>query len=113
MAGVLCSPIRLSGHSGNVWGCSFSSICDLLASSSSDETVRIWDLCTSRTCVVFEDHSGVVHACDFCPNSNLIASCSWDKTTRIQDVSTGKTVIEKCEILAQVACQFSTVGKNS
>ena len=85
-------PVFLSGHRGHVWCCSFNTNCDLLASSSSDETVRVWDVSTGRAVVVFEDHVGVVHACHFCPHSNLLASCSWDRTTRIRDVTTGLAV---------------------
>lgn len=91
-AGQMSDPVFLSGHNGNVWRCAFNSSCDRLVSSSSDETVRVWDLSTGRASLVFEDHGGVVHSCDFCPHSNLIVSCSWDRTTRIRDVSTGLTV---------------------
>ena len=62
----------------------------LVASASSDGTVRLWDSATGAARRTLEGHSGQVYAVAFSPDSKLVASASWDKTVRLWDSATGE-----------------------
>ena len=62
----------------------------LIASSSYDETVQIWDAHSGQALHLFEGHGGYIRALCFCPQGLRIASASDDGTVQIWDVSTGK-----------------------
>ena len=80
---------RLEGHSGWGW---VSALCVLpdgrLASGSSDNTIRLWDVKTGAESALLEGHSGFVTALCVLPDGRL-ASGSWDRTIRLWDVKTG------------------------
>ncbi|CAM9348828.1 unnamed protein product [Scytosiphon promiscuus] len=80
----------------------------VLASASTDLTVRIWDLSfnprTARR-FVLRGHKGVVYACKFAPSGDVLASCSADGTLRMWNVldefrerlKIPQTVLDQCE----------------
>jgi WD40 repeat protein len=61
----------------------------LLASASSDRTVRLWDPSTGASRGTLEGHSAYVSAVAFSPDGQLLASASDDRTVRLWDPSTG------------------------
>ena len=82
------SPLSLVGHSSSVWTSSFSADASLVATSGSDETVRVWnlthsDLVRGQEVACLKGHAGVVRGCAFSPDSALLATCSWDKCIHI------------------------------
>ncbi|PQE03932.1 vegetative incompatibility HET-E-1 protein [Rutstroemia sp. NJR-2017a BVV2] len=79
----------LEGHSSAVNSVAFSPDSKLLASASSDETVKIWDAATGTLQQTLEGHSAGVRAIAFSPDSKLLASASSDKTVKIWDAATG------------------------
>lgn len=80
----------LLGHTSSVWTNCFTHGASHIATCSSDETVRVWDLTQERgkqeACLNL--HAGVVRGCDYSPrDSTLLATCSWDKTINIHSTS--------------------------
>ncbi|KAL4983713.1 WD40-repeat-containing domain protein [Aspergillus falconensis] len=80
----------LEGHSGRVLCVAFSPNRQMLASSSSDKTVKLWDPTTGELLQTLEGHSGWVLSVAFSPNSQMLASSSNDKTIKLWDPTTGE-----------------------
>ena len=73
---------RLQGHSGSVWGVSFSPDGNTLASASDDRTVKVWTR-EGELLHTLEGHSGIVRGVSFSPDGNTLASASDDSTVKV------------------------------
>lgn len=112
----------LTGHSGRVKSVAFSPDGQTLASGSSDQTVRLWDISTAlNTSISMEftlreakglntsagdlegaetgqlrtiltGHSGAVTSVAFSPCGHLLASSSMDETIKLWAVQTGECI---------------------
>ena len=85
----------LTGHAGRwmnheVRGVAFRPDGRLLASSSSDTTVRLWDPATGEHRRTLTGHTKAVHDVAFSPDGRLLASSSDDTTVRLWDPATGE-----------------------
>ena len=80
----------LAGHTDNVTSVAFSSDSRTLASSSVDNTVRLWDVVTDAHKATFTGHTDTVVSVAFSPDGSLLASGSDDNTIILWDVDTGK-----------------------
>ncbi|WP_405769051.1 helix-turn-helix domain-containing protein [Streptomyces sp. NBC_01538] len=78
---------RLSGHRGAVNSVVFGPGRRLLASASSDGTVRLWDVATRRAAGTLVGHRGPVRCVAFSPDGRTLASASTDETIRLWSVS--------------------------
>jgi WD40 repeat protein len=79
----------LEGHSDAVHSVAFSADGRLLASSSCDNTIKLWDPSTGVLKNTLEGHSDLVHPVAFSADGRLLASSSCDNTIKLWDPSTG------------------------
>jgi hypothetical protein len=80
----------LEGHSRDVNAVVFSPDGQLIASASSDKTVRVWETATGQCRSVLEGHSEEVSAVVFSPDGQLVTSASSDSTVRVWETATGQ-----------------------
>ena len=78
----------LSGHTGVVYSVAWSPDSRLLASASSDKTIRLWDTQTSHLLYIRSGHTSEVNSVAWSPDGRLLASASDDKTIRLWDTQT-------------------------
>ena len=83
---------ELKGHAGRVTSLAvFPNQPDLLASGSSDKTVRIWNIATAKQVRVVT-HGGEVTGIAVNATGDKIASVSSDKTAKLWNVADGKAL---------------------
>lgn len=83
---------NLDGHIGGVECCVFSPDDKSLLTGSIDGTLRLWDLETFQTALIFEGHTNHIRSAVFSDDGSHIVSASSDGTLRIWDVNTGKVI---------------------
>ena len=82
----------LTGHTYLVNSVSFSLDGETLASGSSDNTIRLWDVHTGQALRTLTGHTLSVYSVSFSPEGETLASGSADATIRLWDVRTGQTL---------------------
>jgi WD40 repeat protein len=65
----------------------FSPDGSILASGSSDKTVRLWDAATGAHLHTLERHADAIMSVAFSPDGSILASGSSDKTVRLWDAA--------------------------
>ena len=87
------SPLPILGvqaHTSSVQSLAISVDGKLLASASSDATIKLWSLPDGGLIKTLEGHAGVVHAVAISTNGELIASGGEDKTVKLWSSTTGE-----------------------
>ncbi|MFB2770574.1 CHAT domain-containing protein [Pelatocladus sp. BLCC-F211] len=82
----------LKGHGYWVWGVSFSPDGQILASTSWDKTVKLWNVTTGQVIKTLTEHTGEVTNVSFSNDGKILASASGDKTIKLWNVATGEVV---------------------
>jgi WD40 repeat protein len=83
----------LIGHTNWVYSVAFSPDGKLLASSSKDQTIRLWEVATGRAHgPPITGHTGEVWDVAFSHDGRRLASASADQTVRLWDVATSQAV---------------------
>jgi len=98
-----------AAHSSDITSCHFSKN-GVLATSSSDHTVKLWALKNKelKEIATLKGHKYGVNFCRFSPQGTLLASASTDSTTIIWDVKTGDNLgcLVQPSGFAVRVCQF-------
>jgi WD40 repeat protein len=86
----------LEDHEDNVTSVAFSPDGQVIASSSADQTVRLWRLGDSKTGIpkgeVLRGHTNGVGWLAFSPDGRRIVSAGWDGTIRLWDAAAGTPI---------------------
>jgi WD40 repeat protein len=80
----------LTGHSSTVGSVVYSPDGRYLASGSSDDTIKIWEVATGRELRTLTGHYWGVYSVVYSPDGRYLASGNGDKTIKIWEVATGK-----------------------
>lgn len=79
-------------HGDYVLSCAISPNNQLLATSSADRTIRIWDIKTLECLTVLKGHERWVWDCQFSRDSKMLVSGSSDHTCRLWDLASSKVI---------------------
>ncbi len=80
----------LSGHTYAVRCLAFDPQGGTLASGSSDQTVKLWDVASGRALGLLDAHEGTVNGLAFDREGRTLATGSADKTAKVWDVASGR-----------------------
>ena len=80
----------MKSHPDNVNILCFSPDGQILASGSSDHTIRLWDIATSEQKKTFTGHTSSIESVRFSPDGQTLASGSWDGTVLLWDLKIQK-----------------------
>jgi WD40 repeat protein len=83
----------LRGHGKGITQVAFNRDGKLLASASSDNTIRIWDVAGQRELRTLKGHTANIESIDFSPDGRLLASASDDGGTFLWDSNTGEHLL--------------------
>jgi WD40 repeat protein len=91
--------LTLSGHKEVVVGVAVSSDSRLIATSSLDSTVKVWNAANGNELHTLQGHTGYVFGVAFSPDNQFLASCSGQADTGpgeiiVWNLETGKPVFE-------------------
>jgi hypothetical protein len=82
--------LTLSGHTGEVWGITFSPDGARLATASADRTAKVWDAASNQELRTLSGHSREVWSVVFSPDGARLATASADRTAKVWDAASGR-----------------------
>ena len=87
----------LTGHSDSIYGLAFSPDGTLLATSSYDKLIKLWEVETGRELRTLKHHTMAVYQVAFSPDGRTLASVGADQTVKLWDVATGQRLVTLTE----------------
>ena len=104
--------ISFLGHTDFVTSVIFISENHVIASSSADGTIKIWDILRKKESMTLSGHHGKVNSIAFNSNRKILASGGVDKNIKLWDIETGFEIKTfSGHNLAITALAFSPEGK--
>lgn len=82
--------MRLNGHGDWVRSLIFNSDGSTLVSTSSDQTIKFWDVATGTCTQTLMDHTNRVYSAAISSDDRMLATCGADCTIKIWDFATGE-----------------------
>jgi len=108
----VAAPNTLGGHAKTVNAVSFSPDGKLLATSSADNTVKLWNPTTGKEIKTLKGHTNEVWAVSFSPDGKVLATGGRDNTVKLWNPTTGEEIKTLTGHTNQVlAVSFSPDGK--
>ncbi|OUL28577.1 NB-ARC domain-containing protein [Nostoc sp. 106C] len=84
----------------------------ILATSSDDTTIKLWDVTTGECLQTLWGHNSWVHCISFSPNGQILASGSRDQTVKLWDWHTGECLHTLAGHIGEVkTIAFSSCGR--
>ena len=83
----------IKGHGKGITSVVFSRDGKLLASSGTDNTIKIWDVASKRELRTLVGHTANIESMDFSPDGRLLASASDEGSTFLWDANTGEHLL--------------------
>lgn len=81
--------IMLEGHSDTIYAVAFSPVGMLVATSSADQTARLWDAKTGKCLHVLKCPEGDIRLVTFSPNGKTMLTANTEGTVKLWDVKSG------------------------
>ncbi|XP_037399523.1 transcription initiation factor TFIID subunit 5 isoform X2 [Pygocentrus nattereri] len=106
-------PLRMfAGHLGDITCTRFHPNSNYVATGSADRTIRLWDVLNGHCVRVFTGHKGPIHSLAFSPNGKYLASGSTDGRVLLWDLGHGLMIGElKGHTDTVYALKFSRDGE--
>jgi WD40 repeat protein len=83
----------LEGHASVIWSLDLSADSSLLATSSQDLTIKLWDTAKASLLHTLTGHAGIVRTVKFSPDGQTIASGGGDNETKIWSTVNGEEIV--------------------
>jgi WD40 repeat protein/DNA-binding SARP family transcriptional activator len=83
----------LRGHSNGVVGIAFSPDGRRIATTSRDQTAKVWDAATGQEILTLSGHTGQLFSIAYSPDGKRLATASNDKTAKVWDAATGAELL--------------------
>ncbi|OKH56056.1 hypothetical protein NIES2101_02040 [Calothrix sp. HK-06] len=103
---------RLHGHQERVVGVKYNQGGNIIASTSFDNTVRLWNQNGKRT-QIFQGHDDWVWSADFSYDGKKLASASNDTTVRFWNLDTGTQTLDLNSLLKKGCLQVRDYLRNN
>ncbi|TWU12023.1 translocation protein TolB [Symmachiella macrocystis] len=101
-----------NGHDDSIYGLAFSPDGKLLATSSYDKLIKLWDVATGQEAATLKHHTAAVFDVAFSPDGKTLASVGDDQTVKLWDVASRKRMVTLSEPTGSMnAVAFHPSGK--
>lgn len=102
---------KLTGHTARVARIGFHPSGKYIATTSFDQTWKLWDIASSKSVLTQPGHSRPLFALGFHPDGSLLATGGYDSVGRLWDLRTGKSImLFRAHLKPILAMDFSNDG---